>query len=194
MEKLTYNKIVYKAKELFADCGVANVTMSLIAKEAGVGRRTLYMYFSSKDCLYEAVVAYEVGIIYDAIDEVFKDTSDSDSISVIQRYVRARFDALGQLIQKNPSIRNDFINDLPRVNKIRETFDRDESLLLNKLISRELSKVSVGCDSKVNSIAKIVHIMMKGLEVPIIIQNFSNESIKLLDQCIEMITKSIIQK
>lgn len=194
MEKSTYNKIVCKAKELFASDGVANVTMSSIAKEAGVGRRTLYMYFPSKDCLYEEVVAYEVGIIFDALQKVFESTIDTDSVVVIQKYVHTRFEAFGSLIRKNPSIRNDFISDLPRVNKIRKNFDRDELILLNELISRELSKVSAGGLSKVGSIAKIIHIMMIGLEVPIIIQNFSNDSMMLLDQCIEMITKSIIQK
>ncbi|QZT36782.1 TetR/AcrR family transcriptional regulator [Halosquirtibacter xylanolyticus] len=191
MEESTCYKIIHKARELFALQGVANVTMSSIAKEAGVGRRTLYMYFSSKEHLYDSVVGYEVGIIYDAIKGVF-DTSDLlPTVEVIRSYVHARFDAFKELIQKNPSIRHDFINDLPRVNHIRREFNENELSLLKSLITRELGKASCFCSVRVESMSQLIHIMLVGLEVPIIIQNFSNETRGLLDQCIEMITKSI---
>ncbi|MDC1106659.1 TetR/AcrR family transcriptional regulator [Prolixibacteraceae bacterium] len=194
MEESTCDKIIHKAKELFALQGVANVTMSSIAKEACVGRRTLYMYFSSKEELYDRVVGYEVGIIYDAIKDVFDASDLSPTVEVIRSYVYVRFEAFKELICKNPSIRHDFIYNLSRVDCVRKEFNDNELELLKCLVARELKKASCFCHEKIESMSLLIHIMLVGMEVPIIIRDFSNESRTLLDQCVEMITKSIKTK
>lgn len=50
--------ILESAKCLFLSKGIANVSMNLIAKEAGVSKQTVYSHFSSKENLYcEAVIS-----------------------------------------------------------------------------------------------------------------------------------------
>ncbi len=49
------NEMILAAELLFAESGYENVTMEDIAKKAEFGRRTLYLYFKTKEDLYLSV-------------------------------------------------------------------------------------------------------------------------------------------
>lgn len=50
------NDIISAARKLFADQSFDEVSMNEIAKEVGLGKSTLYLYFKNKESLYFAVV------------------------------------------------------------------------------------------------------------------------------------------
>jgi len=58
--KSTRDMIIAVAAGLFATVGLRRTTMETIAAAAGRGRRTIYMYFSNKAEIYEAVVDREI--------------------------------------------------------------------------------------------------------------------------------------
>ena len=58
------------ARQLFAKVGFTNTTMNDIAKAAKRGRRTLYVYFKSKEDVYYAVVEQEMYKLLDALELV----------------------------------------------------------------------------------------------------------------------------
>jgi len=49
-------EIASKSKELLIEKGIAKLTVSEVAKNAGIGKGTIYQYFSSKDDIVFAVI------------------------------------------------------------------------------------------------------------------------------------------
>lgn len=72
MKKEKYDIILDAARELMCSKGsVADITVDMIAKQAGIGKGSIYYYFSSKDEIIEAVIdqCYTVAI-GDFIEEI----------------------------------------------------------------------------------------------------------------------------
>ena len=72
MKKEKYDIILDAARELMCSKGsVANITVDMIAKQAGIGKGSIYYYFSSKDEIIDAVIdqCYTVAI-GDFIEEI----------------------------------------------------------------------------------------------------------------------------
>lgn len=62
-----HKKIIKTAEKLFFEYNYEEVSMSKIAKEAGMAKGTLYLYFSSKKDLYYSVVVKALEIIENVI-------------------------------------------------------------------------------------------------------------------------------
>jgi AcrR family transcriptional regulator len=62
-----YKKIIETAEKLFFENNYEEVSMSKIAKEVGIAKGTLYLYFSSKKDLYYAIIVKGLDIIENVI-------------------------------------------------------------------------------------------------------------------------------
>ena len=63
-------QIIETARKLFHQFGFKKVSMDEIAKEAGVTKRTIYAYFSSKEELLKYFILEEIKNMKDIIEEV----------------------------------------------------------------------------------------------------------------------------
>jgi len=64
------DKIIHKSKELFLTLGFKSVTMDDIANELGISKKTIYVHFSNKTKLVEAVTFHLFDTICDGIDDI----------------------------------------------------------------------------------------------------------------------------
>ncbi|WP_299454521.1 TetR/AcrR family transcriptional regulator [uncultured Microscilla sp.] len=55
-KKQRYEAIVDAAEKVFFSKGIDNASMDQVAKQAGLGKGTLYLYFESKNALYRAIL------------------------------------------------------------------------------------------------------------------------------------------
>jgi len=55
-------KVLNAASSLFTEAGFFDVSMSMIAKKAGVAKGTIYLYFSTKEEIFLALCTDELGI------------------------------------------------------------------------------------------------------------------------------------
>lgn len=78
--------ILEAAKCLFLTNGIANVSMDLIAKEAGVSKQTVYSHFKNKDTLYSAAVASKLEHYH--LDQI---AEDGDNIDVVLQDIATKF-------------------------------------------------------------------------------------------------------
>jgi len=86
------DRLLAAAYDVFACDGVADGTMSKIARRAGVGRATLYRHFPGKDVLLEALVLREARELFAILDTELG--ADEDSPSFFERGLLA---SLGHL-------------------------------------------------------------------------------------------------
>lgn len=78
---LTRRALLKSAKELIADAGTAEIPLGEIALAAGVGRTTLYDYFTDRDDLIATLVAEELpGVVEDLITNSSRSGSPPDRL------------------------------------------------------------------------------------------------------------------
>lgn len=92
-------QIIEAARNLFHQFGFKKVSMDEIAKEAGVTKKTIYMYFSSKEELSKYFIQEEITNMEEIVEEVEANNTDP-------------FEAVNQAIYKILQYRKhqDFLN------------------------------------------------------------------------------------
>ena len=132
--KSTRDMIIGVAAELFATLGLRRTTMEIIAAAAGRGRRTIYMYFSNKSEIYEAVVENEINRIIKPLSDIL---ASGDSFGmVLLHYSEERIRLLGDLAYRNSLLIKDFAMGLSRVEKLRERLLKEEIKIITPFFSR----------------------------------------------------------
>ena len=66
----TRHTILTVARIVFAHRGADNTTMDDLAKASGLGRRTIYTYFQSREELYNEVIKREIDVILKQLNRV----------------------------------------------------------------------------------------------------------------------------
>lgn len=161
----TRQKLVDVARQLFAKNGIANTTMSDIAKSSGKGRRTLYTYFKSKDDVYYAVIESELERLSDKLDEVAsKRIRPQDKIIEL---IYTHLSMIKETVMRNGNLRAEFFRNIWMVEKVRKNFDEDEIELFRKVYAEAKEDGEFDIDN-VELVADITHYCIKGLEVPFI--------------------------
>ncbi len=82
------NNILKAAQKKFAQFGLAKTTMNDIALELGMGKASLYYYFTCKEQLFEAVVLKEQEEFIENINKSIKSTDSG--IALLEVYVKRR--------------------------------------------------------------------------------------------------------
>ena len=163
MAKLdTREMIVDVAAGLFATAGLRRTTMETIAAAAGRGRRTVYMYFSNKAEIYEAVVESEIRGITVPLSGL---TRSDDKLSLIlSRYGEERARGLCRLLERNPLLLKDFALGHSRVEKLRDKLHRSEMQLVVPLFERHSALLSAPDNSSPEDWASLFLNMLRGTD------------------------------
>ena len=134
--KSTRDMIIGVAAGLFATVGLRRTTMETIAATAGRGRRTIYMYFSNKAEIYDAVVDREIRLITAPLRELVSSAQVFEA--ALERYAEVRIIQLNALLIRNPLLIRDFSLGHNRVERLRERLNRDELQILTPYFSRNI--------------------------------------------------------
>lgn len=161
----TRAKLVDVARQLFAKKGVDDTTMNDIAVASKKGRRTLYMYFKSKEDIYMAVVESELEMLSDAMEQVAKKDITPDE--KILKLIETHLDSIKMVVYRNGTLRAGFFRNIWRVEAVRKNFDAKEIKLFKQVLAEGKDKGIFDIDN-VDIIADIVHYCIKGIEVPYI--------------------------
>ena len=73
-------RIAKGAMTVFANKGIANTTMDDIAKEAGYGKATLYVYFKNKEDIVSFISLYSMRILRDSLKGAIEENGTSKDI------------------------------------------------------------------------------------------------------------------
>lgn len=89
VQKDTRDRILEAALDVFSEKGFHHATMDEIAERAGVGKGTVYRYFSSKDNLFAQLVQARLQELEREAEEILD--SDDDVLSMIEKYLGIYF-------------------------------------------------------------------------------------------------------
>lgn len=168
----TKKMLIEVARELFARSGKKDVTMNDIAEASKKGRRTLYTYFNNKEEIYKAVISKELEQV---LDRLYMVSSEKVAPDVkLTNHIITHLDAIKLVVTRNGSLRGDFFHDIYEVERTRRKVDVKEIELIKAILIEGIeSKIFKRMDPNLS--AMIIFYAIKGLEVPYIRQNISEE-------------------
>ncbi len=180
--KSTRDRILKVASDVFANLSVYKTTMDDIAKASKLGRRTLYTYFRSKEDLYAAVVADEIDGLLDGLRRLVKDNRSPDL--KLKHYFKQRFRAMQNLLSRNPSVKNDYLKNSERIEKIRFELDKEELVLVNEILEAGNHE---GCFAVENTqrVSALMLTTLKGLELQFIKKDFDSSCNEIIETLFE---------
>jgi len=152
--------IIGVAAGLFATVGLRRTTMETIAASAGRGRRTIYMYFSNKAEIYDAVVDREIKLITGPLRDIVSSVKGFDAI--LHRYGEERSSRLNLLMMKNPLLLKDFSQGHSRVERLREKLNREELQILTPLFRMNIGQEKLSGHPSPEEYAVIFLNMLRG--------------------------------
>ncbi len=184
----TKKMLIEVARQLFAQHGKKEVTMNDIAEASKKGRRTLYTYFNNKEEIYKAVIDRELQSVLERLNTVSLDEKAPDI--KLTNHIITHLDAIKDVVTRNGSLRADFFHDIYEVERTRRKIDIKEIALIKKILAEGVKrKIFKRMDLDLSSM--ILFYAIKGLEVPYIRQNISDNFEKNKNSIVEFVFQGI---
>jgi AcrR family transcriptional regulator len=173
----TRHAILSVARLVYAHQGPTNTTMEDVAKASGLGRRTIYTYFKSREELYHEVIKNEVDLIIQSFTDVIGLKISPEK--KISKFMLAHMKAIKNLIRKDRLLRMEFLNRSEKIEHFRQVIDVHEKACLS-LIFQEGTQAGLFKVSDFQVAANLALITLKGLETDFILDNFGKPSLETL--------------
>ncbi|CAG7618960.1 hypothetical protein PAESOLCIP111_02166 [Paenibacillus solanacearum] len=131
MEDMVKGRIVKEAAELFHTKGYRSVTLSELAARLGMSKKTLYLYFSGKEEIAEAVLGLTMNAIAGSITEQLK--REDDPLGVLRKTF---YGIKGELVKLHPIFLEDIQKFAPGLWERLEQFRARQLVFIEELLTR----------------------------------------------------------
>ncbi len=153
--------ILKAAQEVFSKYGYKKTTLDDIAQYVGKGKSALYYYYKSKLELFEAVLAFEIEQMGDALFSALE--SEKSPQQKLRRYIIKRMELYHQLVNFYSAIQQEYVENLTVIEKIREQYDNLELQLISDIIRDGVEQRKFK-SRNISLTANAIIIAMKGFE------------------------------
>lgn len=164
--------ILNQALAIFSRLGFHKTTMADIANASNRGRRTIYTYFKSKEEVFEAVVEREIDKVLILIHQKLKQSVAADEKLLI--YFQTRLKSIIELTRYHEALRIAYQNNYQLVERIREKLDKEEKVILKKVIEEGIQQGQFVSDD-IKIVVDNLSVMIRGIEFILI--NEDNEQL-----------------
>jgi len=183
--------IIDIAGGIFSKYGYKKTTMDDIARMVGKGKSSLYYYFKSKEEVFEAVVDREATILSRELNKVLeKNISPQDKL---REYIMVRLQVIETLSNIMEVIKNKYLTEIECVYVIRKKYDQDEIRMLSQILEEGQQKKIFEIPNT-RLAAEGILTFMKGLQIPLFIDNYLAETGERLDNILKMLFYGIVRK
>ncbi|MEI6678160.1 MAG: TetR/AcrR family transcriptional regulator [Mariniphaga sp.] len=178
MRDTTRHTILSVAKIVFAQLGGNNATMDDVAKASGLGRRTIYTYFKTREELYHEVIRNEVALIIEKFSKVSKLNIAPEK--KIAKFMLVHMRAIQNLISKDRLLRMEFLTRSEKIEHFRQVIDKHEKECLASIFE-EGTQSGVFIVDDFENTAVLALTTLKGLETQFILNDFGKPSHRTLE-------------
>ena len=183
--------IIEVARKIFAFYGYKKATLDEIASATGMGKSSIYYYFSCKEDVFRAVIETEAEIMTNKLQEAISNAKDP--IEKFRQYVITRMEVVDALTNYYQAIHNDFLLHMDFVKKMRENYDQQEVALLKNIFLEGTEKGLFRIeDEELASLA--VTTALKGLEVPMMADKNEKSPELRLERILHMLSYGIVKR
>jgi len=178
LKDTTRHTILTVARIVFAHRGADNTTMDDLAKASGLGRRTIYTYFKTREELYLEVIKREIDIILKQLNRV-ANMKISPEKKII-RFMVNHMKTIEILIRKDHLLRLEFLRRSEKIENFRKVIDLHEKACFANTLQEGTQSGVFLVDDYENTAALAV-ITLKGLEQQFILDNFGKSCRETLE-------------
>lgn len=185
-------QLIQAARQVFAKFGYKKTSLDDIAKASRRGKSTIYYYFKSKDEIFKAVIDLESEI---RAREIEKEISKKkDSREKLKVYIYFRMRSLKNAVNYYDAIKNDLLDQLFFVDRLRTEHFEAEINLVKKMLLDGIEKKDFTIQNP-ELTAKTIVTALHGFEVPLIQKNLSDEELnKSVDEMLNILFYGIVSE
>ena len=152
--------------------------MDDLAKASGLGRRTIYTYFNTREELYLEVINREIDIILKQLNRVAGMKISPEK--KIARFMVNHMKTIENLIRKDRILRMEFLKRSEKIENFRKVIDLHEKECFASIL-QEGTQSGVFLVDDCENTAGLALITLKGLEQQFILDNFGKPCRETLD-------------
>ncbi|MGE4542028.1 MAG: TetR/AcrR family transcriptional regulator [Bacteroidales bacterium] len=182
--------IIQVSAQLFGRFGYKKTTMEDIAQALRMGKSSLYYYFKSKEEVFQAVVEMEASQLKAAV--LVAINKESDPQAKLRQYVMVRMQKFKETVNLYEAVRSDYLMHLPFIEKVRVKYDLEEVSIIQGILKDGQQKAVFRIDD-IQLGAVAIAIAMKGLEIPLLINDLENNLQLRLDKLLEILFHGIVK-
>jgi AcrR family transcriptional regulator len=151
---------------IFSKFGFQKTTVDEIAKAAHKAKGSVYYYFRNKEELFQSVVEKEFSTLQ---RELIRAVEEGETGKMkLTNYITTRMKVLGELSNMYEALKNEYLNYLGFVERIREKYDNEEVTLVKSILVQGMKNGEFEQSDEVQTAFVIVR-ALKGFEVPIMV-------------------------
>lgn len=184
-------QIINAASIVFGRYGYKKTTMDEIGMAAGKGKTAIYYYFKNKEDVFKAVVEKEAAELEIALFEAIKDKLNPEE--KLKAYFYSRMRTMLNLSNFYDAMKNEVLDHLDFINKIRTNIDQKELALVKAIIEEGVNRKQFEVkDLDMAAISLVT--TLKGLEIPLFVENKVNNMTMYIDHLIYLICYGLIKR
>ncbi len=180
------------ARELFSQYGYQKTTMDDIARKLHKGKSSLYYYFKSKDEVFESVIEYEASLLRKKLAKALeKARTPMDKIKI---HSVTRMEIIRDLVNFYEALKNDYLNHLPFIEKVRAKYDKEETEALKAILLEGVEQGYFEIEDP-DLYARAMTLALKGIEIPLFVQpETKQDSEKIIQSLLNILYYGIMKK
>lgn len=185
------NLILTSARKLFGKYGLRKTTVDEIAREARIGKGTIYNYYKSKEEVFQAVVEEEAQILKKELKRVVN--SQDSPEKKLRAYVITRMALINQLANFYSTFKDEYLDYYGFIEKIRKRYTDYEISTIKQILKEGINK-KVFSIKNLDLTALAFVIGMKGLEYYWALEKDPLEIEKRIDTLLKIIFNGILRR
>ncbi|MCK4696031.1 MAG: TetR/AcrR family transcriptional regulator [Candidatus Cloacimonetes bacterium] len=130
----TKDKILNVAANIFSKFGFHKTTVDEIARAAHKAKGSVYYHFKNKEELFQGVIDKEFQILRGELIKAID--SGNNAKEKLANYITVRMKTLNELTNFYDALKNDYLNYLDFIEKIRQRYDNEETILIKSILTR----------------------------------------------------------
>ncbi len=184
-------QIIEASRHIFRKFGFKKTTMDDIAKSVGKGKSSIYYYYTSKDQVFQAVVEKEAQLLKNELLIVID--SSLNPTEKLKTFILTRLTKFGEMTNFYNAIKDELLNHLDFIEKIRKKYDEDEINHIASILFEGVEKQEfiVG-DTRLAATAIVT--AMKGLEMPLFWQNGADNIEERLNNVVQILLFGLVKR
>ncbi len=186
----TKERIAVVAGQTFGKYGYYKTSMEDIARAAHKAKGSLYYHFNSKELLFKTIVERELANLKSALSVIFAQ-EDVDVRDILKAYMLERMKILSTSINYRETLRPEFYEFYEFLNEMKDEMEQWEVEQIHVLLKKGIKHGTLEIPGKPKVYARVVVMMLKGLEGPFFLKGEYDKLLAHFDDLIHVITKGI---
>ncbi|MCD6498808.1 MAG: TetR/AcrR family transcriptional regulator [Deltaproteobacteria bacterium] len=184
-------QILEVARKVIARYGLAKTTMDDIARQAGVGKTSLYYYFGNKEEIFQAVVMEESELLGKKIQQAVDAATDPPA--KLKAFVKARYTHLRKLRTLYRITQESVKELLPVAQSMRNHFFEREIEQIRGLLNEG---IQTGSFAIVDSgpMALVMAAGIWGLDSLAVLRGLEDEALDAIDDMVGLILRGLMPR